>query len=268
MADRPHRGVIQWRGKGSRETAPLEPAQPTAAPAASIESEATAQGGAEPTTDAPPSAPTAPQTPSTPADAIARAPAQAEPPTPRIPPADPTLRRRRSTRDRAPRARTRAQTRTRADALEPADSGAAPDTRAPLGFRERGRLQRRLRYLRQLREVQIRDLGGFVLELHRFNVWRGDLVGAKVAEAAETDRELRALESVLSDERRLQEVREAGIGGSCRQCGAIHGSVDRFCASCGASLTPGASRRTEGARSDAPAPPAILEPERRGRRRR
>jgi hypothetical protein len=114
------------------------------------------------------------------------------------------------------------------------ETPALPD--APLTFRERGRLRQRARYLRRLREVQIRDLGGFVLELHRFDTWRGDLVGVKLAAVAETDRELRALESVLDERRSLQEVREAGIGGACRQCGTIYGSVDRFCAACGVSL--------------------------------
>ena len=82
----------------------------------------------------------------------------------------------------------------------------------------------------------MRDLGGFVLELYRFDKWRADLVGVKLAEVAETDRELRALESVLGEERALREVREAGIGGVCSECGAIHGSVDHFCAACGAPL--------------------------------
>ena len=112
-----------------------------------------------------------------------------------------------------------------------------PDARAQtLGFRERGRLRRRVLYLRRLRVVQLRDLGGFVLELHRFGISRADLVAVKVAEAAATDDELRALESVLSEERPLREIREAGIGGMCGQCGAVHGSVDRFCAACGTRL--------------------------------
>jgi NADH pyrophosphatase NudC (nudix superfamily) len=128
----------------------------------------------------------------------------------------------------------------------------------PLGFRDRGRLQRRARYLRHLREVQIRDLGGFVLELHRFGTWRGDLVGLKVGEAAATDRELRALESVLSEQRPLHEVREAGIGGACGHCGAIYGSVDRFCAACG---TPVAATAHERER-----PETVTDPPRRPRR--
>ena len=127
-----------------------------------------------------------------------------------------------------------------ADAPPPATgptSRVEPDARAQtLGFRERGRLRRRVLYLRRLRVVQLRDLGGFVLELHRFGISRADLVAVKVAEAAATDDELRALESVLSEERPLREIREAGIGGMCGQCGAVHGSVDRFCAACGTRL--------------------------------
>jgi hypothetical protein len=127
-----------------------------------------------------------------------------------------------------------------ADAPPPAPgptSRVEPDARAQtLGFRERGRLRRRVLYLRRLRVVQLRDLGGFVLELHRFGISRADLVAVKVAEAAATDDELRALESVLSEERPLREIREAGIGGMCGQCGAVHGSVDRFCAACGTRL--------------------------------
>jgi uncharacterized OB-fold protein len=42
----------------------------------------------------------------------------------------------------------------------------------------------------------------------------------------------------------VRELREPGIGGSCEHCGAVHGSEDRFCASCGARLgyRPGAAR--------------------------
>jgi uncharacterized OB-fold protein len=80
-----------------------------------------------------------------------------------------------------------------------------------------------------------------VLELHRFEKWRGDLVGIKLAEAAETDRELRALEGVLGEERTLREIREAGIGGACTRCGTIHGSVDHFCSACGAPVAAGAA---------------------------
>ncbi len=59
---------------------------------------------------------------------------------------------------------------------------------------------------------------------------------AKVEDAAATDRELRALEGALDEGRPLREVREAGIGGACANCGAVHGSADRYCSWCGQPL--------------------------------
>jgi hypothetical protein len=106
----------------------------------------------------------------------------------------------------------------------------------PLGLVERARIRRRARYLRRLKEVQLRDIGGFLLELHRFGRERPDLVSGKIASAAGTDRELRALEQALYGSASLRELREAGIGGACGECGAVHGSDDHFCASCGAHL--------------------------------
>jgi hypothetical protein len=107
---------------------------------------------------------------------------------------------------------------------------------ATVGLGERGQMRRRARHLRRLREVQLRDLGGFVLELNRFGRDRPELVEAKLQAAASTDEELRALERALDGRASLRELREAGIGGACDECGAVHGSADRFCASCGAAL--------------------------------
>jgi hypothetical protein len=120
----------------------------------------------------------------------------------------------------------------------PAPEPPMPDPEPPApeptpDFRERGALRRRARYLRRLREVQLRDLGGLVVELHRFGRERPDLVEAKVAIATNTASELRTLELALHDRRSVRELREPGIGGPCSQCGALHGSSDRFCASCG-----------------------------------
>ena len=97
-------------------------------------------------------------------------------------------------------------------------------------------MRRRVRYLRRLRELQLRDIGGFMVELHRFGRERPGLVEEKVNAAAQTDRELRALERALDEPRGAGEVREAGIGGACAQCGTVHGSTDRFCAWCGNEL--------------------------------
>ncbi len=118
----------------------------------------------------------------------------------------------------------------------PADTQPRTTAPEPPGFILRGRLRRRARYLRRLREVQLRDIGGFVLELHRFGRERPDLVAAKVEHAAMTDDELRELERALGEEHSIRELREPGIAGACPRCGAVHGSVDRFCAWCGEPL--------------------------------
>ncbi|HEY2770211.1 MAG TPA: hypothetical protein VGI87_06570 [Solirubrobacteraceae bacterium] len=108
---------------------------------------------------------------------------------------------------------------------------------ARVGFLGRGRVRRRVHYLRRLRELQFRDLGGFLVELRRHGRERPDLVQEKVDGALRTDTELRALVRALGSEPAPSELRTPGIGGACRQCGAIHGSADRFCASCGAPLS-------------------------------
>ena len=97
-------------------------------------------------------------------------------------------------------------------------------------------MRSRARYLRQLRELKLRDIGGFMLEQHRRQRSRPDLVQAKVQDAAVTDHELRALERALDERSPLLEIRVPGIGGACGSCGTVHGSADRFCSWCGRPL--------------------------------
>jgi ribosomal protein L40E len=92
-----------------------------------------------------------------------------------------------------------------------------------------------LRYLRRVRELGFRDLGGLVFELQRFGRSRDDLVQAKLDALTTVDGEMRALERVLDDHRPIIELREPGIS-SCLRCGAVHGSDARFCPSCGLQL--------------------------------
>jgi hypothetical protein len=110
-------------------------------------------------------------------------------------------------------------------------AGQEPVPASP-SFRHRGRLRRRLRYLRRVRELGFRDLGGLVFDQHRFSQVNEALVHGKLAALAAVDAELRALEHVLDDGRSLTELREPGVS-VCSRCGALHGSEARFCPSCG-----------------------------------
>jgi hypothetical protein len=129
-----------------------------------------------------------------------------------------------------------------ATATAVAASDAAPDAQpeqAPVDarprFRERTRMRRRLRYLRRLRELAFRDLGGLVFDLHRFGRDRSDLVAAKLEALATIDRELRALQDALADRREFTDLREAGIA-ACPRCGTLHDTDANFCPGCGTSL--------------------------------
>jgi hypothetical protein len=120
--------------------------------------------------------------------------------------------------------------------------GSAPTTR------RRGRLRRRARHLRGVREVLLRDLGGMVFEVHRAQR-EGDssvegVVTEKLTRLAAVDRELRDLEAILEDRRGLV-VREPGISGTCPNCGELYGSEARFCWACGTPVAPGAHRPPE-----------------------
>jgi ribosomal protein L40E len=117
---------------------------------------------------------------------------------------------------------------------EPLPAGVAPEDVAPSrpSFRDRGRLRRRLRYLRRVRELGFRDLGGLVFDLHRFGRRNDELVLGKLAALDAVDRELRAIERVLDERRDIIELREPGVA-ACPRCGALHGSDAKFCPQCG-----------------------------------
>jgi hypothetical protein len=102
-------------------------------------------------------------------------------------------------------------------------------------FRDRGKLRRRLRYLRRVRELGYRDLGGLTFDLHRFRRDGAPLVQEKLAALSAVDAELRAVERALGEERAFVDLREAGIA-ACPRCAALHGSEARFCPSCGIAL--------------------------------
>ncbi|MDQ6915087.1 MAG: zinc ribbon domain-containing protein [Actinomycetota bacterium] len=91
-----------------------------------------------------------------------------------------------------------------------------------------------------MRELQLRDLGGFVLDLYRFGEQRDRLVREKLDRVIDTDKEAHALEALLGEGRagavRTYEIRMPGVGGTCPSCGEFHATDARFCARCGIDL--------------------------------
>ncbi len=134
----------------------------------------------------------------------------------------------------------------------PAGEDTAP---GPPGFAARGRMRRRLRFLRKARELAYRDLGGLVYNLHRFGRRNDALVLAKLDTIGRIDSELRALESALSERQSVTVISEAGVA-ACPRCAAIHGSDDSFCPNCGLAMDLRAERPVAGAPAPTAAPPA------------
>jgi hypothetical protein len=121
-----------------------------------------------------------------------------------------------------------------ADAPEASDDSKATDAGpdGPPGFRTRGRVRRRARYLRKARELAYRDLGGLLFDLHRFGQRNDELVEAKLSTLSRIDTELRTLERALGERQPLTVLREAGVT-ACPRCAAIHSGEDHFCPNCG-----------------------------------
>jgi hypothetical protein len=125
------------------------------------------------------------------------------------------------------------------DPAEPERS--LPDTAS------RARMRRRARYLRAARELLLRDLGGFVLEVHRTagreEAGHRRLREVKLERLAAVDAELRDLERRLGDPRGETVIRQPGVGGDCPTCGELHASDANWCAHCGAPLSAAARKR-------------------------
>jgi hypothetical protein len=137
----------------------------------------------------------------------------------------------------------------------PAGIDRGADAVAPSGSRERGRMRRRLRELRRLREAQLLELGALVLEAHRHNRDDSPVVKSKAAEAAATDAEARTLAQALDTDGGLDNIIASGIAGPCPTCGTLASTAARFCSTCG---TPLDGRPGAAARLDATAAPTPL----------
>jgi hypothetical protein len=133
--------------------------------------------------------------------------------------------------------------------VDPARLAAVPSSA------RRGRLRRRLRYLRAVRELLLRDIGGFYYEAQRSDSGidpHQRHLDAKTARLTRLDEEMRELETRLDEAHPQTILRQPGLGGTCPHCGELHGSDARYCSRCGAALSGRAAR----ARLAAPTGPA------------
>ena len=135
-------------------------------------------------------------------------------------------------RPRPPPTASRSRPRPDRRDARPSQAKRSPPAWAGPGFRARGQMRRRLRYLREVRELGFRDLGGLVFDQHRFGRPNEALVQGKVGAIDATDRETRALEAALDERKPYSELFVAGVS-ACQRCGGLHGSDARFCPSCG-----------------------------------
>ncbi len=126
-----------------------------------------------------------------------------------------------------------AAARPAAETPTPAPAGAPSTPARGPSSKDRGRMRRRIRYLRRARELGFRDLGGLMFDQYRFRSPNQELLGAKLAALHALDSERRALEHILGERREFDDLREPGIS-SCPNCGALHGSDAHFCERCGA----------------------------------
>jgi hypothetical protein len=118
---------------------------------------------------------------------------------------------------------------------EPAAGGEATPPRAP---RRRplppaGHLRRERRNLLRLREQQIRDIGGLVLEMYRQDRFRQDLIYEQAAEIVALEERLHEVDELLV----AVSNRRCAAGSRCEQCGTPLYPGARFCPSCGRPVT-------------------------------
>jgi len=112
---------------------------------------------------------------------------------------------------------------------------------APAASARRSRLRRRLRYLRRVRELLLRDLGGFTYEVHRtaggtHAETHRRLADIKAARLSTLDAEVHELEARLGEPHAEPVLREPGVGGTCPECGELFSSDAHYCYRCGTPL--------------------------------
>ncbi len=81
-----------------------------------------------------------------------------------------------------------------------------------------------------MRDEQLRDLGGLILEMFRRNRFNDELVRERCTELVELDRRLAELEDVLRAATHRAPIRRC-------ECGTEIPPFSRFCPGCGRELT-------------------------------
>jgi hypothetical protein len=143
----------------------------------------------------------------------------------------------------------------------PLPAGVAPeDLERRSGTARRGKMRRRVRFLRRARELALRDLGGLVYEAARRDQDGTKLVQEKVVHLGVIDSELRVLEAELGAPRGETVLREPGVGGTCPRCGELHASDAHFCSRCALDLTAVPAPEPAEAAAPAASEPAAAEP--------
>lgn len=98
---------------------------------------------------------------------------------------------------------------------------------------------RRERLEREFAELQL-DLGGLTYEMAIRDHFRVDVLVRVAARLQELDAE-------LGEAERLDRLEEAGAGGACPGCGAMHGRGAFFCWQCGQTLILDSQTHSKGA---------------------
>jgi hypothetical protein len=125
----------------------------------------------------------------------------------------------------------------------------SPEAAQRPGARERAAMRRRVRKVARTREALVRELGALLVEMERLGRRNDELLVRKAREVATLDDELAGLRTALGERFTLERVVATGIAGSCRICGSLLGTEDRFCSRCGTAAA-------EDAGAASPAPPS------------
>ena len=124
---------------------------------------------------------------------------------------------------------------------------------------DRGAMRKRLRRVRDARDLALHELGALVMEMHRQGRHDPGVIEGKAREAVAVDAEFRALGGALERGEPVTGVAAGGVLAPCTSCGALVGREDRFCSRCGTPVAPGAVRPAPAPMAAPPSPAARVD---------